>query len=138
MMGLMMADLGQLLGVGVEVRGLGMGYLGRVDYATVVSQRSRGSVVGVMLGFWVMIGDRSVVGDLVVTVISKNWSVMRGLGELFVVGVEVSGFGVGHLGGVDDATVMGQRGEGSVVRLEGVHVGSMIVTRSRKDRHCEG
>lgn len=134
----MMADLGELLGVGVEMRGLGVGDLGRVDNATVVSQRCRWSVV-VVFGLSVMVvvmGDGSVVVSAVI--VGASVSVMSRLGEFLVVGVEVSGFGVGYLGGVDDATVMSQRGEWSMIWLEGVYVGVVVVpTRSCKDRYCK-
>lgn len=135
--GPMMADLGQLLGVGVEMGGLGVGYLWRVDDAAVVGQRSRGPVVGVMLGLGVVVGNR-VVGDLVVALVGQCGSVMRHLGELLVVGVEVGGFGVGDLGGVDDAPVVGQRCRWAMVRRVRVHVWAVVVAWSGEDRHCEG
>lgn len=53
--GSVMYHLGELLRVGVEVGCFGVGYLGRVDDSTVVGERSRGSVVNVVLGFGVLV-----------------------------------------------------------------------------------
>lgn len=110
-----MSDLGQLRGVGGQVRGLGVGHFRRIHYSSVMAERRRWTVVPALVsGVVTSIRGISRI-SVVVTPVPGISCVMHRFGSLRGVRRQMRLLGVSHFRRVDHPTVVGQRGRWSVI-----------------------
>lgn len=107
-----MRDFGDLLGVGGEMRGLGVGHFRRIHHSSVVTERRQWPVISSVTVLSTII---AVAIAVMTRVISRIVSEMRRFRDLDGVSRQMRLLSVRHFRRVDHSPVVGQRGWRAVI-----------------------